>query len=149
MWLFLWPFPLTSKDLQNHPGVLLSYKDTDTIHHPISSLFPGLKHLCLGPGEPLGVRRERSQLPPPKGRKEGGCAGLRITEVAPPAACPACSAAQHLPYTQELGFSRVPANLRGSGKRSQKGRRCVLHPEACRRRWAAPCSTSRKAGEAS
>lgn len=72
---------------------------------------------------------------PPEGEREGGRLSSRAFDNHSLAggdgpAClpsPACSAAQHLPCTREWVFSRVPANLLGSGKRSQEGRRCVLH----------------------
>lgn len=48
-----------------------------------SSLFPRQRPPSrTWKAEPLGARRERSQLPPPKGGKEGGSAGLRTTELA-------------------------------------------------------------------
>lgn len=41
-------------------------------------------------------------------------------------ACPNSSAAQHLPYTQKQFFSRVSANLQGSGKMNRTGHRWAL-----------------------
>lgn len=51
--------------------------------------FPG-QGLPPGPGEPLGVGRERNQLPRPKGGEEGRRARLGTTESAEQMALPAC-----------------------------------------------------------